>query len=244
MTAPQESRPDVSYPDAPWHMHGQLWLSLFRTSRAVDTLRPAGTWGVAFVRYEDPSPLTYGELLVARPVKTPVKAVTISDIWVDSPASVAGGRELWAIPKGLCDFELDSERRGPLTTTDASVAGGRELWAIPKGLCEFSWRDHGGRVARTEIAASIDGVPVASANFADVSSLAPRVPFKGTTWQPELTEGLGADQGEKTAALTGSSKTLPARANWTFNRAGALGWLADARQIASVRMTDFRMSFG
>jgi acetoacetate decarboxylase len=211
MTAAQESAPDVSYPDAPWRMHGQLWLSIFRTSRAVDELRPAGTWGVAFVRYEDPSPLTYGELLVARPVKSPVKAVTISDIWVDSPASVAGGRE---------------------------------LWAIPKDLCNFTWRDHGGRVARTEVAADIDGQPVCSASFADVSSLAPRVPFKGATWQPELAEGIGAGRGEKTASLTGSSKALPARATWSFNREGALGWLADARQVASVRMSDFRMNFG
>ena len=28
---------------------------------------------------------------------------------------MAGGRELWAIPKGLCDFTLESEHRGPLT---------------------------------------------------------------------------------------------------------------------------------
>lgn len=200
-----------AYPPAPWQMYGQLWLSLFRTKRAVDELRPAGTYGVAFVRYEDPSPLTYGELLVARPVKSPVKGVSITDIWVDSPASVAGGRE---------------------------------LWAIPKGLCEFDWRDHSGRVSRTEVSAAVDGGPVCTMRTSDISSLAPRVPFKGTTWQPEITEGIGAGQGEKTAVLKGSSKVLPARASWTFNREGALGWLADARQVGSARMCDFRMTFG
>ncbi|HEX7739520.1 MAG TPA: acetoacetate decarboxylase family protein [Marmoricola sp.] len=202
---------DQTYPAAPWDMHGQLWLSLFRVAHAVDELRPAGVYGVALVRYEDPSPLTYGELLVAHTVKKPVKGVTITDIWVDSPASVAGGRE---------------------------------LWAIPKGLCEFDHRDHGGRVAHTECSVTIDGAPVCSARFSDVSRLAPRVPFKGRTWQPELTEGLGAHDGEKTATLTGSSRTLPARGSWTFAADGPLAWLNGARQLGSARMADFEMSFG
>ena len=201
----------TAYPAAPWDMHGQLWLTLFRVSHAVDDLRPAGVYGAALVRYEEPSQLTYGELLVARTVKKPVKGVTITDIWVDSPASVAGGRE---------------------------------LWAIPKGLCEFSWRDHSARVSRTETSVTLDGAPVCSARFSDVSRFAPRVPFKGQTWQPELTEGLGAHDGEKTAALTGSSKTLPARASWTFATDGPLAWLNGARQLGSARMADFTMSFG
>jgi acetoacetate decarboxylase len=44
---------------------------------------------------------------------------------VDSPASVAGGRELWGIPKGLCDFTFESEHRGPFTTTEWSAREGR-----------------------------------------------------------------------------------------------------------------------
>jgi acetoacetate decarboxylase len=113
------------------------------------------------VSYEEGSPLTYSELLVARPVKSDEhgRRVTITDIWVDSPASVAGGRELWAIPKGLCDFTLESSYRGPVTTTE---------WS-----------------------ASIERQPVASARFTDVSRIVPRLPFKGGTWQPELPEGGG-----------------------------------------------------
>lgn len=201
----------TAYPDAPWAMHGQLFLTLFRLSQPVDALRPAGIYGAAFVRYQEPSPLTYGELLVARPVKTPVRGVTITDIWVDSPASVVGGRE---------------------------------LWAIPKGLCAFTQRDHAGRVARTEWTATVEGRPVCDARFSDVSRLAPRVPFKGETWQPEITEGIGAHDGEKTATLAGSSKTLPARASWTFAPSGPLAWLRGARQLGSARMADFQMSFG
>ena len=118
----------VAYPDAPWPMVGSMWLSVFRLKKDVDELRPAGIYGAAFVSYTEGSPLTYSELLVARSMRKDEgkgRKVTITDIWVDSPASVAGGRELWAIPKGLCDFELDSSHRGPLTSTDWSASLGR-----------------------------------------------------------------------------------------------------------------------
>ena len=198
------------YPDAPWAMVGSLWLTLFRLKHGIDASRPAGVYGAAFVSYEEGSPLTYSELLVARPVSSEQhgRRVSITDIWVDSPASVAGGRELWAIPKGLCDFTFETSRTGPL--------------------------------ARTEWSATLERRPIASASFTDVSRAAPRLPFKGGTWQPELPEGGG----EKTATLQGSSKTLPARAHWSFDAAGPLGYLADARPLASFRMAAFRMSFG
>ena len=108
-------------------MVGQLWLSIFRLSRGVDEFRPAGTYGAAFVSYEPGSPLTYSGLLVARLVPTEQhgKCVSITDIWVDSPASVAGGRELWAIPKGLCDFDLETGHRGPLSSTEWTASAGR-----------------------------------------------------------------------------------------------------------------------
>ena len=209
MTAPLPYE-KVAYPAAPWQMVGSLWLSLFMLKDDVDELRPAGVYGAAFVSYEEGSPLTYSELLVARPVKSDEhgRRVTITDIWVDSPASVAGGRELWAIPKGLCDFTLESSYRGPVTTTE---------WS-----------------------ASIDRRPVASARFTDVSRAAPRLPFKGGTWQPELPEGGG----EKTATLQGSSKPAPCRGSWDFAADGPLGWLRGARRLASFRQAAFRMSFG
>ena len=207
----QSPTAEVSYPAAPWQMVGSLWLTLFKVREQVDELRPAGIYGAAFVSYEEGSPLTYSELLVARPVKSEQhgRRVTITDIWVDSPASVAGGRELWAIPKGLCDFSLESEHKGPLSSTD---------WTA--------------RLGRT---------PIASATFHDVSRAAPRIPFKGGTWQPGIDDTAGV---ERTATLQGSSKALPARARWEFNADGPLGWLHGARQLASFRQAAFRMSFG
>jgi acetoacetate decarboxylase len=211
----ESSQADVRYPAAPWHMVGSLWLTLFRLKDRVDDLRPAGVYGAAFVSYEEGSPLTYYELLVARPISTDAgskaggRRVSITDIWVDSPASVAGGRELWAIPKGLCDFSMETSHSGPLATAE---------WT-----------------------ARLDRTPIASARFRDVSRAAPRLPFKGGTWQPGI-EDTGGE--ERTATLRGSSKALPARARWDINPDGPLGWLVDARQLASFRQASFRMSFG
>lgn len=151
----------TAYPPAPWHMHGSMWLTVFRLGHDVDERHPAGVYGAAVVDYRDPSPLSYGELLLARTVEPASgekrgRVVTITDIWVDSPASMAGGRELWAIPKELCDFELDSESRGPLTTTRWTAAAG--------------------------------GEPIIEARFSDVSRVAPRVPFKGEVEQPGIPE--------------------------------------------------------
>src|SRR3954454_2034973 len=196
-------------------MVGSLWLSLFRLKEAVDELRPAGLYGAAFVSYEEGRPLTYSELLVARLVSADDRSdaggrrVTITDIWVDSPQSVAGGREVWAIPKGLCDFTFESTHRGPVSTTEWTATLGR--------------------------------TPIATARFRDVSRAAPRLPFKGGTWQPGIPDTGGE---ERTATLQGSSKALPARAHWDINPLGPLGWLAGARRLASFRQAAFRMSFG
>ncbi len=207
----QSPTADVTYPAAPWHMLGSLWLTLFKVADPVDDLRPAGIYGAAFVSYEEGSPLTYSEFLVARPISTDRhgRRVSITDIWVDSPASVAGGRELWAIPKGLADFTLESEHKGPYSTTDWSVTEGR--------------------------------TPIAAASFKDVSRAAVRIPFKGGTWQPGIEDTNGE---ERTAVLQGSSKTLPCRGRWDFAPDGPLGWMRGARQLASFRQADFRMSFG
>ena len=54
----------MGYPPAPWELHGDLWLSLFRLRGVAG--RPDGVYGAAFVTYREPSVLTYHELLVAR----------------------------------------------------------------------------------------------------------------------------------------------------------------------------------
>ena len=71
--------------------------------------------GAALVDYAPGSVVTYNELLVSFLTREGRRLVsTLSHIWVDSPQSVAGGRELWAIPKGLAQFE----RVGDSATVD------------------------------------------------------------------------------------------------------------------------------
>ena len=85
-------------------------------------------YGVALVDYQPDSPLTYGELLVARPVSVPSgpragRHVTVTDIWVDSEPSREGGRSLWAVPKELASFDWSSDRRDGRRPVSAGISG-------------------------------------------------------------------------------------------------------------------------
>ncbi len=201
----------MTYPPAPWDMHGQLWFSLFRVREGDHPDREPGVYGAALVSYETPSPLTYSELLVARRVqKAAGRRIEITDIWVDSLDSLEGGRTLWAIPKDLCGFER--------TTT-------------------------GTRVQRTSWTATLDGAPIASARFTDVTRSFPRTPFKGSTWQQRAADEPGAER-EVVAPIRGKARAFPALGSWDFDAKGPLAWLAAKRPLASFRMTDFQMLFG
>ncbi len=180
-------------------MVGSLWLSVFRLKQDVDALRPAGIYGAAFVSYEEGSPLTYSELLVARALPRSEgrgRKVSITDIWVDSPASVAGGRELWAIPKGLCDFELDTAHRGPLSSTE---------WS-----------------------ASLERRPIASASFRDVSRVAPAPAVQGRDLAAGAARGrrregrdpAGVIQGPPGPGPLGLRRRRPARVHARGEAAG------------------------
>jgi hypothetical protein len=205
----------MTYPPAPWNMHGQLWLSLFRVRAGDHPDREPGVYGAALVSYEQPSPLTYSELLVARTVKAAGdRRVNITDIWVDSADSRDGGRELWAIPKDLCHFER--------TTTGKRVQ--RTSWSTTldgTGVASARFTDVSSNTLRTPFKGSTWQQRPASDSDAN----------------------RAADR-EVVAELTGSAKALPCRGSWEFNEQGPLAWLAGKRPLASFRMTDFQMSFG
>jgi acetoacetate decarboxylase len=138
-------------------------------------------------------------------------------------------------------------RRKRVSITDIRVDspdsrdGGRALWAIPKELAAFSHRErHWGPVARADWSAVAQGRAVVRARFVDASRVAPRLPFRGGTWQP----AVDAHTGPVTADLRGSSRALPCWACWEFDADGPLGWLAGRRPLLSARMADFAMSFG
>ncbi len=165
---------ETAYPPEPWHLGGTMHVSLWRVPvgslpASFEAARPAearpvvvggsALVGTAFVAYEPGSVLVYDELLCAtltwyrgRP------RVTISDIWVDSPASVAGGRELWGIPKHLASFTREPHGRHVTLTAHRD---GRELarvtvtpgvrlpgsWPLPMPTAQhLDGRDHDSRV--------------------------------------------------------------------------------------------------
>jgi hypothetical protein len=125
----------TGYPPEPWYLGGSLNVSVFLVPAAS---LPAGfdlphgrralrlgsrvVVGVASIRYLPGGVLDYDELLVAVPsLGRGGLRVTIPQIWVDSPTSVRGGRELWGIPKHLAAFR-QSDRAG-VTSMTMSVAG-------------------------------------------------------------------------------------------------------------------------
>ncbi len=132
-----------SYPPEPWQLGGSMHVSLWRVPRRalpatleqalpasaeVVTLRGSALVGTAFVRYEPGSVLSYDELLVATLVRHGRGLrVTIGDIWVDSPASVAGGRALWGIPKRLATFEREAGNGGTVRFRAEEDEDGRTL---------------------------------------------------------------------------------------------------------------------
>jgi hypothetical protein len=107
-----------TYPAEPWDLHGHAYVGSWLVARAdlpaphspatkPVTILGRGIVGAAFFVYEDPSPLTYDEIMATVLVREGWRLrVSITHIWVNRPASRDGGRELWAIPKDLADFDV------------------------------------------------------------------------------------------------------------------------------------------
>ncbi|HEY0638418.1 MAG TPA: acetoacetate decarboxylase family protein [Pseudonocardiaceae bacterium] len=107
-----------SYPPEPWTLCGQAYVSVWRVpAERLSGPLPGGLQpltvggqvfvGTAWVDYEPEGLLPYHELVAAVLVRDGVRPiVTITEIWVDSPTSLAGGRALWGIPKELAQFEM------------------------------------------------------------------------------------------------------------------------------------------
>ncbi|MGN6781476.1 MAG: acetoacetate decarboxylase family protein [Marmoricola sp.] len=106
-----------TYPPEPWDLSGSGQITVWGVAASdlpalPSGVRPATLAGravacTAFVDYGEGSMLAYHELLAAVVVREGRGlALCITDIWVDSPASRAGGRELWGIPKELADFSM------------------------------------------------------------------------------------------------------------------------------------------
>jgi acetoacetate decarboxylase len=109
----------MSYPPAPWNLKGFaiVTLNLIDLDRArsfvpagleIVSVLPGKTLGSVYVSsYQSGSVLEYNELIIAAAlVRDRSKKVGswISHIYVDNSDSVAGGREIWGLPKEMAEF--------------------------------------------------------------------------------------------------------------------------------------------
>jgi Acetoacetate decarboxylase (ADC) len=149
----------VPFPSPPWSLRAHAWVSVFALTEAPRPDRPEGIYAAAFVDYREGGVLAYHELLVVRLLRDgAVPRVRVTDIWVDSPESLAGGRSLWAIPKQPADLPLHETRVGPVARTSF------------RGLDTLDHPEHSREVARGEFTS----LPTAALV---------RMPFRGSTCQ-------------------------------------------------------------
>jgi acetoacetate decarboxylase len=109
---------DMIYPAAPWNLKGYAiqTLNLIDITRSrqvippeleIVSVLPGKTLGGIYLSvYESGSQLQYNELIVAAGLTRYQNQFGswISHIYVDNEVSVAGGREIWQLPKEMADF--------------------------------------------------------------------------------------------------------------------------------------------
>ncbi|MGW3359313.1 acetoacetate decarboxylase family protein [Streptomyces bungoensis] len=114
------------YPPEPWQLRGDMHVALWLVPGddlphwplpdGVHAVSPAGRRRLLvtfWVDYRSGGDLAYRELLVAIVVRRAARlAATAVQVWVDDERSLAGGRQLWAIPKERAAFDF---RPLPLT---------------------------------------------------------------------------------------------------------------------------------
>lgn len=143
---------ETAYPPPPWHLRGDMYAAVWRPVPAAlpdwslpPGARPLVLHGRAtvitfWVDYRPGGVLAYRELLVALAVVHRRRlAATAVAAWVDDQRSLAGGRELWGIPKHLAFFSFSREP-GPSSRVAMTTADGcAEASFVP-------WRRLPGRV--------------------------------------------------------------------------------------------------
>lgn len=151
----------TDYPPAPWHTHGRAFLQPYLV-RAADVALPDGFRPVAIagrcigilglIEYVAPSPLTYAELawMPCMVSAGGIRGYYVAKMYVDSPASLAAGRELWALPKQLARFEI-GEREASVDTEDGAhveLALARRGPAVPLRAGTGTVQDGGADLVR------------------------------------------------------------------------------------------------
>lgn len=134
----------MTYPQAPWKLKGHGFLSLHWVE--IDRVRPlipknlqifsffpGKTLGGVYVgSYEDGSTLRYSELIgVPALIHHQGKiGAWISHIYVDNPDSMAGGRDIWGLPKEMAQFEWETASSVTVQQGDRPLCRLRSHWNL------------------------------------------------------------------------------------------------------------------
>ena len=108
----------MNYPQAPWNLKGSavLTINLLDVERSrpfippeleiISVLPGKTVGGIYLSAYESGSLLQYNELIVVAGLTRYQNQIGswISHIYVDNETSVAGGREIWGLPKEMAQF--------------------------------------------------------------------------------------------------------------------------------------------
>jgi acetoacetate decarboxylase len=155
------------YPPAPWRSTGQMWAGVFHTRTPLplpDGMSPILNRGwqiLLLVRYLEGT-LTYDEFGIAALGRIGMKVgMWVHHLWVDSEASMWGGRKIWGLNKEMANFTWEDDRvyitdgqgpiaalvvnRKPATSSllPLGLAGVGALdgqWAFASAKCDASMR--------------------------------------------------------------------------------------------------------
>lgn len=232
-----QGRADAGYPPEPWYLRGDMVvqlrtldadLAIERLPRGLTPVLRRGQTlaGVAWVDYRPTGVLAYRELLVAVAVLHGARpSVCVTDIWVDSVASLQGGRELWGIPKELAEFPTFDGTRFSITPTTGPGADGRAEAA------SATWRP------------ACSGSSSSSGSGSGRRSVWPpsRLPFRLPT-RYSLVQDLDGRLVRSRVRSTGIVEFGEIRLD--VDPAGPLGHLTHGRPLRSLAVRDFRLRFG
>ena len=135
----------MPYPPPPWRLVGPC--AVVTGLIPVDQVRDRVPSDLAIVQvrrgltvasimladYQERATLPYGELAVMPALVRyrRIRGPWISDIWVDSPASLEGGREMWGLAKELARFTWSSGATNTATVTAGDQRLGAWSWRRP-----------------------------------------------------------------------------------------------------------------
>ncbi|MGG6267356.1 acetoacetate decarboxylase family protein [Leptolyngbya sp. AN03gr2] len=134
----------MNHPPAPWTLKGYGYLSLHLidfsdAAKAIPKdleivqVLPGKTIGGLFLgKYEAGSTLTYGELIAVPGLVRYGGRIGgwVSHIYVDDESSIAGGREIWGLPKENAQFLWQSEGGAIVKQGDRTLCSFTQSWQL------------------------------------------------------------------------------------------------------------------